>query len=52
MASLVLGFDVFEILLPDLLHEMELGVWKSLYIHLLRILDSVDESLAAEVARR
>ncbi|KAH9918886.1 uncharacterized protein BXZ73DRAFT_52743 [Epithele typhae] len=32
------GFDVYRILVPDLLHEFELGVWKSTFIHLLRIL--------------
>ena len=25
-------------LVPDLLHEFELGVWKSIYKHLLRLL--------------
>ena len=47
-----LSFDIFEVLLPDLLHEMELGVWKHLFIHLLRLLDCVDDSLKVEVARR
>jgi hypothetical protein len=27
-------------LVVDLLHEFELGVWKALFIHLLRILES------------
>lgn len=27
---------------PDLLHEVELGGWKSLFTHLLRIIDAVD----------
>ncbi|KAG6908713.1 hypothetical protein DXG01_003558, partial [Tephrocybe rancida] len=36
----------------DLLHEIELGVCKALIIHLLRILDSVDENLMHELDRR
>ncbi|KAG6906427.1 hypothetical protein DXG01_013963, partial [Tephrocybe rancida] len=36
----------------DLLHEVELGVVKSLIIHLLRILESVDENLLHEFDRR
>ncbi|EUC56392.1 hypothetical protein RSOL_175040 [Rhizoctonia solani AG-3 Rhs1AP] len=35
-----LGFDIFEALTVDLLHEIELGVWKSVFQHLLRILES------------
>lgn len=29
---------------PDVLHEVEIGVWKSLFIHLLRLLEAVDKS--------
>jgi len=29
---------------PDLLHEFELGVWKAVFIHLLRILHSCGEN--------
>jgi hypothetical protein len=36
----------------DLLHEFELGVWKSLFTHLVRILVSVDLTLANEMDRR
>ncbi|KAI0323247.1 hypothetical protein GY45DRAFT_1264953, partial [Cubamyces sp. BRFM 1775] len=32
------GFDVYRMLVPDLLHEFELGVWKATIIHLVRIL--------------
>ena len=35
-----LEFNYFTMLVVDLLHEFELGVWKSLFIHLLQILDS------------
>jgi hypothetical protein len=36
----------------DLMHEVELGVWKALFIHLLRILFAVDKSLVHELDRR
>jgi hypothetical protein len=35
------GFNVFSMLVPDLMHEFELGVWKSIFIHLLRLLSAV-----------
>ncbi|KIJ09067.1 hypothetical protein PAXINDRAFT_17835 [Paxillus involutus ATCC 200175] len=37
------GFDLFLMLVMDLLHEFELGVWKAVFIHLLRILDSLKQ---------
>jgi len=36
----------------NLMHEFELGVWKSLFIHLLRILEAVDKTLVDELDRR
>ncbi|KAJ3508461.1 hypothetical protein NMY22_g16610 [Coprinellus aureogranulatus] len=39
------GLDVHELIAVDILHEVEIGVWKSLFIHLLRILDLVDPVL-------
>lgn len=36
------GFDVFSIFVPDFMHEIELGVWKNLFLHLLRILDCIE----------
>jgi hypothetical protein len=39
-------------LVVDLLHEFELGVWKAVFLHLLRILQSVNEDLAMELDRR
>ena len=36
-----LGFDMFCIFLVDFMHEFELGIWKKIFIHLLRILDCV-----------
>ena len=32
------GFDFFSMFVPDLLHEVELGVWKAVFTHLIRIL--------------
>lgn len=32
------GFNFFSMLVPDLLHEFELGVWKAIFTHLMRIL--------------
>ena len=32
------GFDFFSLFVVDLMHEFELGVWKALFIHLIRIL--------------
>lgn len=29
----------------DLLHEFELGVWKQLFVHLVRILGATDKAL-------
>jgi hypothetical protein len=32
------GFDLYPMLVVDLLHEFKLGVWKAMFTHLLRIL--------------
>ena len=37
-----LGFNHFQMFVVDLMHEFELGVWKSLFIHLLHMLDAFD----------
>ena len=47
-----LGFNMFNMLVVDLMHEVELAVWKALFIHLLRLLDCHDESLKHELDRR
>ena len=39
-------------LVVDLLHEFELGVWKSIFIHLLRIVNSLKGTVLAELDRR
>jgi len=36
----------------DLMHEIELNVWKAIFIHLLRILDCNNEALKHELDRR
>ncbi|KAF9230744.1 hypothetical protein BU15DRAFT_83245 [Melanogaster broomeanus] len=46
------GFDLFMMLAIDLLHELELGVWKAIFIHLLRILQSVKHSEISELDKR
>ena len=46
------GFNVFSTLLPDVMHEFDSGGWRTLLIHLLRILQSVDDSLLIELDRR
>ena len=38
-----LGFNIFKALLADFMHEVEIGVWKGLFIHLLRILEAHDK---------
>jgi hypothetical protein len=36
----------------DLMHEFELGVWKALFIHLLRMLEAYDKNALYELDRR
>ena len=36
-------FDIFEMLVVDIMHEFELGVWKAVLIHLIRILHSLGQ---------
>jgi hypothetical protein len=47
-----LGFNFFEMLVVDLLHEFELGVWKALFIHLLQILEAVNPALLHQLDQR
>ena len=39
-------------LLLDLMHEVEIGGWKALLIHLLQMLQSVDDPLHMELDRQ
>jgi hypothetical protein len=32
------GFNLSRMLVVDFMHEVELGVWKALFVHLIRIL--------------
>lgn len=34
------GLNVYALLTVDLLHEVELGVWKALFAHIVRILSA------------
>jgi hypothetical protein len=36
-----LAFNFFSMFHVDLMHEVELGIWRSLFIHLLRILECI-----------
>jgi len=36
-------------LVVDLLHEFELGVWKAIFIHLLRILETLKQSQISDM---
>ena len=46
------GFDFFLMLVVDLLHEFELGVWKAVFVHLLRMLDSLKGDALSELNQR
>ena len=37
-----LGFNLFCMLVVDFMHEFELGIWKALFIHLIRILNAAE----------
>jgi hypothetical protein len=39
-----LGFNLFLMFVVDLMHKVELGIWRALFIHLLRILNAVSRS--------
>lgn len=47
-----LKFNPFPMFVVDLLHEVELGMWKSLFIHLLRILHAQDKNLVHKLDSR
>ena len=56
MARLGQGFNPSKMLVVDLLHEFELGVWKTLFIQLIRLLYAAgkdgSETLVAELDLR
>jgi hypothetical protein len=39
-------------LVVDFMHEFELGVWKALFIHLIRMLHATDAAKVHELDRR
>jgi hypothetical protein len=47
-----LGLDFFPLFVVDLMHEFELGVWKAVLIHLVRILYTQGADIIAEFDRR
>ena len=46
------GLDFFPLFVVDLMHEFELGVWKAVLIHLIRILYTQGTETIAEFDRR
>ncbi|KAF8833568.1 hypothetical protein BDN67DRAFT_992818 [Paxillus ammoniavirescens] len=46
-----LGFDFYLMLVVDLLHKFELGIRKAIFIHLLRMLDSLKGDMLYELDR-
>jgi hypothetical protein len=44
--------DVYALLTVDLLHEVELGVWKAIFIHILRLLQLLSPNSSTELDRR
>ncbi|TRM61255.1 hypothetical protein BD626DRAFT_558654 [Schizophyllum amplum] len=47
-----LGLNFYQLFVVDLLHEFELGVWKAIFIHLLRILQARGQAVVHELNRR
>lgn len=46
------GLDIYQLLTVDLLHEVELGVWKALFTHIIRILSTHSPEAVSELDRR
>lgn len=46
------GMNFYELFVPDLMHEFELGVWKGTFIHLMRLLSAQGEDIVQEFNRR
>jgi hypothetical protein len=47
-----LGFDIYDIAAVDILHEVEIGVWKGLFTHLIRLLEATGTGRTEIVDRR
>jgi len=46
------NLNVYSLLVVDLLHEVELGVWKALFTHIIRILQFYSPSAIATLDER
>jgi hypothetical protein len=46
------NFNLFDLFVVDFMHEVELGVWRSLFIHPIRILHAVNPALIHELDLR
>ncbi|RDB17809.1 hypothetical protein Hypma_000673 [Hypsizygus marmoreus] len=46
------GLDVYDLVVVDLMHELELGVWKALLLHLIRILHTQGPAAVLEFNAR
>lgn len=43
---------MFDMFVVDLMHEVELGVWRALFIHLMRILQATKPTAIADIDHR
>lgn len=50
--ALVNEFNIFAILLVDLLHEFEAGVWRAIFAHLVRLLIAIKGTALDELNER
>ncbi|KAI0816876.1 hypothetical protein BC628DRAFT_1334130, partial [Trametes gibbosa] len=46
------GINFYDLFVPDLMHEFELGVWKGTFTHLLRLLAAQGEAVVQEFDQR
>lgn len=46
------GFNIFPMFVVDMLHEFELGVWKAIFIHLIRMLVTIPGNVIQEFNHR
>lgn len=46
------NFDFYSMIVPDVLHEVELGTWKAYFTHILRILNTLNADLVQIVNQR
>ena len=42
----------YKMFVVDLLHEVELGVWKAIFTHLIRLLEHLGKDKVSELNRR